>query len=756
MAEKILVSASMGVMNSLLGKLATLMGEKYAKLKDVQKQVAFLHEELSSMGALQEDLADMEGLDNQTSRRAIKIQELKARVQEASAQRMRYRLDDCKSRSGNVAVDPRMTALYTESSRLVGIDGSKEEVINLLTKQVDDASVQKLRVVSILGLGGLGKTTHANQVYGKLGESFGCKAFVSVSQRPDMVVLWYLVVVDDLWDASAWEFIKRAFPEGHYGSNVLTTTRIERVAVTCCNFQREFVYRMKPLDDHNSSQLFYEPSDKILQKSGGLPLAIISIASLLASQSNRSVSQWNCILNSLRSDLRSNPSLEGMRQILNLSYTHLLHHLKTCLLYIRMSPEDHDIDKDHPVMQWVAEGSYFNKLVNRSMIIQLVEHRAWNMERLYHRVHDMVLDLIVSKSAEENFLGVVENLETITRRQQCKTRRLSLQLDEAELGKIAPCMGLPHVRSLFIFGLPHRSIGLLELKFLHVLFVCKVDGLDLTPIGKLSQLRYLYVKSYHRSSKQLPRQICGLHHLETLVTDGVFVSIAYHDGISKMKSLHTLDCFDPSKQSLDNLMALGELLNLRELHFCITDYNFPTMETHKDALLYSIERLLNRNLRHLTLHLQFPFPRLPVWVGQLSTLSSLEIHLDELCKDDVAVHAELPVLAHLVLWAGYVPDKAIARRAGIAFHFQAGSVPKVETLRFQSSVHEVKTCGVRLAGIERLKNLKRVAIRLGFFGPRSEESDVPTIEAAIRSFFEERHPGCPTIHITSYLYTYDD
>jgi len=143
-------------------------------------QVAFLHEELSSMGALLEDLADMEGLDNQTKqwrnkvremsydiedcldefmhfvggssdgkgllRRlktlrarhqlASKIQELKARVQEASARRMRYRLDDCKSRSGNVAVDPRMTALYTESSRLVGIDGSKEEVINLLTKQV--------------------------------------------------------------------------------------------------------------------------------------------------------------------------------------------------------------------------------------------------------------------------------------------------------------------------------------------------------------------------------------------------------------------------------------------------------------------------------------------------------------------------------------------------------------------------------------------------------------------------------------------
>lgn len=49
--------------------------------------------------------------------------------------------------------------------------------------------MQELRVVSIVGFGGLGKTTLANEVYNKLGKSFACKAFVSVSQRPDMVVL---------------------------------------------------------------------------------------------------------------------------------------------------------------------------------------------------------------------------------------------------------------------------------------------------------------------------------------------------------------------------------------------------------------------------------------------------------------------------------------------------------------------------------------------------------------------------------------
>ncbi|KAF8692025.1 hypothetical protein HU200_039972 [Digitaria exilis] len=876
-------------MNSLLGKLATLMGEKYTKLKDVRKQVEFLHEELSSMGALLEDLADVEGLDNQTKQwrnkvremsydiedcidefihrvggssdgkgllRRLKalrarhqlanqIQELKARVQEASARRTRYKLDDCKSRSADVAIDPRVTALYAESSRLVGIDGPREEVINLLTRQV-----QLLRVVSIVVFGGLGKTTLANAVYSKLGGTFGCKAFVSVSQRPDMMVLLkslvtqilgptagthtyemnglidslrnylkdkrYLVVVDDLWDASAWEIIKCAFPEGQCGSKVLTTTRIERVAGTCCNFQWGFVYRMKPLDDHNSRQLFY----------------VISIASLLASQSNMSVSQWNNVLNSLRSDLRSNPTLEGMRQILNLSYTHLPHHLKTCLLYIGMYPEDHEIEKNHLVMQWVAEGfvcgldggdaleiagSYFNELVNRSMIIQLVEHHAWNMERVYHKVHDMVLDLIVSKSAEENFLGVVQNLGKITTRQKCKARRLSLQLDETGLDKSVPRSSLPHVRSLSIFGLPHRSIELLELKFLRVLFVCKVEGLDLTPIGKLFQLRYLYVKSNQRLSMQLPQQICRLHHLETLVIDGqlshlphdivhlpalsclkVSVMIAYPDGINNMKSLRTLDCFDPSKQSVDNLRALGELLNLRELYMCITDHSSPTMETHRDALFCSMEKLLNGNLRHLTvfavdhtltgyydgwnslclsdcrleqLHLQFTFPRLPVWVGQLSTLISLEIHVDELCKDDIAVLAGLAALARLLLWACFVPDEGIvfssatafralgyfeSRRAGLAFHFQAGAMPKVETLRLQLGVQEVKTCGVSLGGIEHLPSLKRVAIGLGYSGYRNEEPEVPMIEAAIRDFFDEHHPGRPAIQITSYLYMYDD
>lgn len=46
--------------------------------------------------------------------------------------------------------------------------------------------MDELKVVSIVGYGGLGKTTLAKQVYEKLGCNYKCRAFVSISRSPDM------------------------------------------------------------------------------------------------------------------------------------------------------------------------------------------------------------------------------------------------------------------------------------------------------------------------------------------------------------------------------------------------------------------------------------------------------------------------------------------------------------------------------------------------------------------------------------------
>ena len=97
----------------------------------------------------------------------------------------RYKIDDCiNPTTGIVPVDPRMSAIYKDAAGLVGIDGPKKDLLCWLTD-----THENLKVVSIVGFGGLGKTTLAKQVYDEIGGQFSCKAFVSVSQRPDMTRL---------------------------------------------------------------------------------------------------------------------------------------------------------------------------------------------------------------------------------------------------------------------------------------------------------------------------------------------------------------------------------------------------------------------------------------------------------------------------------------------------------------------------------------------------------------------------------------
>ncbi|KAF0887580.1 hypothetical protein E2562_002299 [Oryza meyeriana var. granulata] len=140
-----MASALTGVMTSVIIKLSALLGEEYTKLKGLQREVEFMKDELSSMNALLHRLAEVDsGLDVQTKewrnqvremsydiedcidnfmhrlhhlgiaeaagpvhrvaqrlkalsacrRTTNKIQELKARIEDASKRHMRYKLDE--------------------------------------------------------------------------------------------------------------------------------------------------------------------------------------------------------------------------------------------------------------------------------------------------------------------------------------------------------------------------------------------------------------------------------------------------------------------------------------------------------------------------------------------------------------------------------------------------------------------------------------------------------------------------------------
>ncbi|VAH00680.1 unnamed protein product [Triticum turgidum subsp. durum] len=261
------------------------------------------------------------------------IKDIKEQLQEVAARRGRNKLDGIAF-NPTEAIDPCLRALYTEAAELVGIYGKRDqELMSLLSLEGDDASNKRLKKVSIVGFGGLGKTTLARAVYGKIKGDFDCRAFVPVGRNPDIKKVFrdilidlgkshsdvamlderqlidklheflenkrYLVIIDDIWDEKLWEGINFAFSnKNNLGSRLITTTRNFDVSKSCCLSADDSIYKMKPLCTDESRRLFHkrifpdasgcpsefqQVSEDILKKCGGVPLAIITIASALAS-----------------------------------------------------------------------------------------------------------------------------------------------------------------------------------------------------------------------------------------------------------------------------------------------------------------------------------------------------------------------------------------------------------------------------------------------------------------------------------------
>lgn len=372
---------------------------------------------------------------------------------------------------------------------MVGVEETMNMLVNLLA--FGDHNQEQPKVVPILGLPGVGKTTVARILYRQYGGEFECRAFIRVSRNPDMRRILtsilsqikapsahafsdaqdlidsiikhlqgkrYFIIVDDLWTASVWNIISRAFPNGDCCSRILTTTQIEDAALACSVYESEYIYKMGPLDDGESRKLFFNcvfglkgeagcpkefqvVADEIIRKCGGLPLSTVNVSSLLVqSKRNLVMEQWEKVERSLPSNLRTNPTSQGMKDVLTLIYNKLPLHLKTCLLYLGMYPEGPTMRKDDLVKQWAAESflhdteqGHFDELVRRGLV-QPVDTNYYG-EVLSCTVNHMVLDLIRYKSMEDNFITAVNYTES-TLGFADKVRRLSVQFGGAKCAKV--------------------------------------------------------------------------------------------------------------------------------------------------------------------------------------------------------------------------------------------------------------------------------------------------------------------------------
>jgi len=122
---------------------------------------------------------------------ANKIREFSERAQEALERHRLYNLDAIAGSASFSCTDDAYPTSWNgtpcgEDKAYVGIDAAMQKIEELLMMTHDQGHHQKLQVVSIVGFGGIGKTTLAMELYRKLGQQFECRAFVRTSQKPDM------------------------------------------------------------------------------------------------------------------------------------------------------------------------------------------------------------------------------------------------------------------------------------------------------------------------------------------------------------------------------------------------------------------------------------------------------------------------------------------------------------------------------------------------------------------------------------------
>ncbi|KAF7046277.1 hypothetical protein CFC21_055311 [Triticum aestivum] len=553
---------------------------------------------------------------------AIQIRNLKVRVGEVSNRIQRY--SHLMMPITSSSIDERKyykdeTSSYTEdvhnwsqSSIVESEELYFSKHMTTMIKLMDvNMSHGPASVIHVVGMGGTGKTTLARKIYeSDIREDFCVCAWIMVS--PSFVrmeflkvmlkqlfggealrmqlegnVVWeqdllnyirqelldkrYFVVLDDIWNIDAWNWIKSIFPPyNNKGSRIIVTMRDVGLAHMCTSeFGHTHIYDHQVLEkndaiklllrrarrseeDMNNDQNMREVVTKIVNICGRLPLALLTIGGML---STRETSEWQSIYNQLPVELESNRSLEALRRMVVVCYDDLPSHLKPCFLYISIFPRDFEIQVRHLIDRWIAEGfvtsgvgmdiegvarSYLYVLINRGMVQPSRVDIDGSVKSC--RVHAVIFDIMKSISRDEKFVYFTRDIVTSAPEENFR--------HVAHHHQKWPKIGLDwsHVRSLSMFAViptePTPPVCSAYLRMLSSLDLqdaqYSITQKDINNIGLLRRLKYLNVRG-HSSISGLPGSIGKLHGLQYLDARNSCIT-SLPSEISTLHSLCSLRC----------------------------------------------------------------------------------------------------------------------------------------------------------------------------------------------------------------------
>ncbi|OAY85683.1 putative disease resistance protein RGA3 [Ananas comosus] len=545
---------------------------------------------------------------------ANRIRALNNRIDEVAKDQWIFNLEPVKTMGRVASMSSTRETCEIMEADVVGreIEDATDELVEMIVTN----NRRNFQVIAVAGMGGIGKTTLAQKVYNnpRIGDHFQVKIWICVTQKYSDVRLSQdiirkaggscggaerlcellpilcqtlrgrsiFLVLDDVWRSDVWtDLLRNPLQNGAASGCVLVTTRDQNVAM---RIGVKHVHRVEKMsvdsgwellckrtyleeEEEEGAQSLRSVGVQIVNKCGGLPLAIKVIAGVLTTK-EKSKKEWERVLKSNAWSMRELP--KEFRGALYLSYDDLPPHLKHCFLSFCLYPEDFGLFRRDLRCMWVAAGfvnqeegslmeelaeQYYFELIRRS----LLQPDPRYVDQCKCTIHDLLRSLAQYLSRGESYYGDPQSLDATA---ISKLRRLSI----AESGEIVTIPGLEterlRLRTLLLIKSPPRIEHNVFSRFPHLqVLLLNGEGIECIPdsVGSLIHLRLLNLD--RTSISNLPDSIGFLTNLQTLNLQQCKFLNTLPRSITHLCSLRRLDLVGTPLRHVPEGIGKLQLLN---------------------------------------------------------------------------------------------------------------------------------------------------------------------------------------------------